>query len=596
MSLAPTVDSYSLSESYFWVVDRNVAGDGSTSLPNEVGRWNGTIWESVGGTGFTAVDGNPRTRGVHAVSDTEVYIVGNFNQIGGVSADNVAMWNGTTFVALGTPPFTFANSNATCQILTYDSFNSRLYVASTNTSRATHQEIAYWNGTSWSPDFYVGHIDSGDITSLETDGTGKIYVGGDYLEFSGSLWHNYHIYNGNTDSWEFTTGTNVPEGPNKVVSSAYSSTDNAFYVITIQDDILKYDIAADTYTALPSSGPASAQLRDIAIGPNNEIYVYQVNSNFEEQVVRLDGGSWTPLFTNVETSGGYTMVVDSNNNIYLRPQVVEDYYIYSVGDDSWEADTDNFSSFSFGGAIESGSAPAEGGAGGDPHVKPVYGARYDLPHTEDTFMLLANNRVPVSSGDYVSIKGKCWKLPVDRYSDRILRLRDNGYEKRADELSKHLENATYFKYIEFVVGNNMLIIDMENLEPRQFTSLQDVDNCCLSPVSMREVSKMSGRIKLTKIKRTSRGLFGKSQGTETTIERMVYLYTRYGILRVRLAKDRNNLIYRNSVEVKIDNNRNMYYGALIRKSEATKTEFNKLSYSKPVEVSPDTMFSSYITV
>lgn len=64
-----------MSSSYLWVVDRPTAGDGTTSLPNRVGRWDGTTWESVGGTGFTSSDGGPRVRGIYAVSDTEVFML-----------------------------------------------------------------------------------------------------------------------------------------------------------------------------------------------------------------------------------------------------------------------------------------------------------------------------------------------------------------------------------------------------------------------------------------------------------------------------------------------------------------------------------------
>lgn len=94
-------------------------------------------------------------------------------------------------------------------------------------------------------------------------------------------------------------------------------------------------------------------------------------------------------------------------------------------------------------------------------------------------------------------------------------------------------------------------------------------------------SSLNSNIKVTKIKRSSEGLFEAARGPNTTIERMVYLYTKYGEIRVRLAKDRNNLMYRNSVSVGIEKNRNIYQGALIRKYIST-TEFGLQQLSDQV--------------
>ena len=49
------------------------------------------------------------------------------------------------------------------------------------------------------------------------------------------------------------------------------------------------------------------------------------------------------------------------------------------------------------------------GAGGDPHIKPLLGKPYSLPHTDDTFLLFDNRTID----DRLIVKGKSWFLPDD---------------------------------------------------------------------------------------------------------------------------------------------------------------------------------------
>lgn len=209
---------------------------------------------------------------------------------------------------------------------------------------------------------------------------------------------------------------------------------------------------------------------------------------------------------------------------------------------------------------------AYGGAGGDPHIKPIIGRGYDLPHVQDTFLLYSNN-----NSEYpVSIKTKCWFLPKDKYMRYVNKMEQNGYYDRAIHHKRLFERGTYFKYIEILSGDEHIIFDMESLSLCEFTSLDDVDNFTLP--SMRKYEG-NGAIRISKIKKANKGILGK-KASENTLERKVYIYSPKAIISLRLLKDARNITTRNGIEFFV--NKGFYgdTGALVRK-EITHDEFGK---------------------
>ena len=209
---------------------------------------------------------------------------------------------------------------------------------------------------------------------------------------------------------------------------------------------------------------------------------------------------------------------------------------------------------------------AYGGAGGDPHIKPIIGRGYYLPHVQDTFLLYSNN-----NSEYpVSIKTKCWFLPKDKYMRYVNKMEQNGYYDRAIHHKRLFERGTYFKYIEILSGDEHIIFDMESLSLCEFTSLKDVDNFTLPTMRKYEGN---GAIRIGKIKKANKGILGK-KASENTLERKVYVYSPKAIISLRLLKDARNITTRNGIEFFV--NKGFYgdTGALVRK-EITHDEFGK---------------------
>ena len=163
---------------------------GSVSATN-LARWDGNTWFPLG-------DGLERdfyqSHFIQALTviGTNVCIGGGFNIAGNPGTTNIAVWNGTSWSALGNP---FRDRD---RIPFLTSTERNLYAAGyfTNAAGKAANQIARWDGSDWWP--------LGDgLSSLSivawvqamSAGEGKVYVGGRFTEAGGlssslfALWH-----------------------------------------------------------------------------------------------------------------------------------------------------------------------------------------------------------------------------------------------------------------------------------------------------------------------------------------------------------------------------------------------------------------------
>ena len=140
-----------------------------------VGKFNGSTWTTVASVSGGSASVWPRPF-VLAIYNGELYVGGDFNGIGGITADNIAKWNGTTWTALGS-----GVGPTQTKVSAMTVYNGELYVAGTFgvAGGVTSPSIAKWNGTNWSA---VGTGLNGPVTSLQVF-NGNLFVGG-YFSWS----------------------------------------------------------------------------------------------------------------------------------------------------------------------------------------------------------------------------------------------------------------------------------------------------------------------------------------------------------------------------------------------------------------------------
>ena len=154
---------------------------------NHIARWNGSQWSSVGtaGNGVSAPNGGEALYDLAVFDDGSgagpaLYAGGYFTTAGGVSANNIARWDGTAWSAVGGGleeglPFVFTVFD--------DGGGPALYVGGSfrKAGGMPANRIAKWDETRWSA---LGNgVASGSVAALEAfdDGNGGgpgLFVGG----------------------------------------------------------------------------------------------------------------------------------------------------------------------------------------------------------------------------------------------------------------------------------------------------------------------------------------------------------------------------------------------------------------------------------
>ncbi|MDX9910252.1 MAG: GC-type dockerin domain-anchored protein [Phycisphaerales bacterium] len=185
-----------------------IIGDG-------IARWDGTTWRSVAGGASAQTGSNPAQIDSMIVWDDgtgpALYVAGDFTFIGGVEANGIAKWNGTSWHALGDGIKNLLSGNihwATFGLAleVFDDGNGeQLYVAGQfNTAGGiTANHIARWNGNAWSTvpgadqvsmlnPFHLLVHDDGSGPSLYMAGVINS-VGGtparNIVRWDGAVWH-----------------------------------------------------------------------------------------------------------------------------------------------------------------------------------------------------------------------------------------------------------------------------------------------------------------------------------------------------------------------------------------------------------------------
>jgi len=123
-------------------------GGGDTAvMVNNIAAWNGSRWSALG-SGITGTGGQTVNINAMAVFNGELYVAGyNVDTAGGVRVYNVAKWNGSNWLAVGTGFNPYSTTNALCI------YNNALYaggldfVFTGNENHATG--IAKWNDSAW---------------------------------------------------------------------------------------------------------------------------------------------------------------------------------------------------------------------------------------------------------------------------------------------------------------------------------------------------------------------------------------------------------------------------------------------------------------
>ncbi|MFO0826590.1 MAG: hypothetical protein U0572_00430 [Phycisphaerales bacterium] len=201
---------------------------------NRIAKWNGSSWSSLGTGSANGVNFTVRALTVFdngGGGGPALYVGGAFTTAGGVTANRIAKWNGSSWSPLGAGAANGVN-NVVYALTSFDDGSGngpRLYVGGefTTAGGATANRIARWNGSSWSPlGTSAANGVNGFVYALTVfdNGSGPaLYVGGAFTATSGSVAAN-RVAKWNGSSWS-SLGTGAANGVN-----------NEVYALTVFDD------------------------------------------------------------------------------------------------------------------------------------------------------------------------------------------------------------------------------------------------------------------------------------------------------------------------------------------------------------------------
>ena len=154
------------------------AGD---TAANSIAKWNGSSWSALGSGLWGGA--YPPIVSALAVSGSGLYAGGRFTTAGDVIANNIAKWNGSSWSPLGSGIGRVGELFSSVYALAVS--GSDVYAGGTFTTAggSPANYIAKWNGSSWSA---LGEGMNGDVMALALSG-GELYAGGYFTTAGGKV-------------------------------------------------------------------------------------------------------------------------------------------------------------------------------------------------------------------------------------------------------------------------------------------------------------------------------------------------------------------------------------------------------------------------
>jgi hypothetical protein len=178
-------------------------------------KWDGNTWSSLGGVSGVISNTTPSVFAL-AVNETDLYVGGDFSMAGGVSATNIAKWNGSAWSALG--------SGIPGGVRALAVSGTNLYAGGgfTIAGGVPANGIARWDGSAWSAlGSGIKGGPSPGIRTLVVSGT-NLYAGGWFTTAGGVTVNGIAVWNGS--AWS-ALGSEIGSASSIVNALAVSGTD-----------------------------------------------------------------------------------------------------------------------------------------------------------------------------------------------------------------------------------------------------------------------------------------------------------------------------------------------------------------------------------
>lgn len=275
-----------------------------TAFSPGIAMWDGSKWNSLG-TGLSHSTSSAACFAIAIDASGVVYVGGYFTHAGGVAANSIAKWDPTTstWSSLGSG-IKLSTGPGYCYALRLDG-KGKLYVGGNfdTAGEVSAGSIAVWDiaSSSWSNPFGIGlkltTIMNGFANDIEIDENGIIYVGGGFRYAGGNSVNNIA-------KWDGSTWSGIGNGFNFQVKALIVESSNSIYAggdFTSSGGSPVYYIAKWNGTTWSNLGPGVNSKVKTLIKIGSDLYAggdftatYD-NSIILRCVAKWDGSNWSPV-------------------------------------------------------------------------------------------------------------------------------------------------------------------------------------------------------------------------------------------------------------------------------------------------------------
>jgi len=308
----------------------------------DIAKWDGSVWSGlgsgIGGDAYCVV------MALAIDSSGNLYAGGHFDTAGGVRVNNIAKWsglkwNGGGWSALGSGVSgngTGSMNQTRVRALAFDG-SGNLYAGGyfTTAGGVSANNIAKWDGSSWSAlgsgtrTYDAANVENPGVKTLAIDGSGNIFAGGTF-EYAGDMGvRNIAKWDGS--GWS-ALGSGSNAGINNTVTAVAIDGSGSLYVggkFTSAGGVSVHSIAkwdGSAWSALGSGidGDTYCSVQALAIDASGNLYA---GGKFDTaggvsatNIARWNGSSWSALGSGIGSSAYYpvrALAVDGSGNLYV---------------------------------------------------------------------------------------------------------------------------------------------------------------------------------------------------------------------------------------------------------------------------------------
>ncbi len=250
-------------------VGGSFANSGTTALSCIASYNTGTIeWSSLG----SGMSGTNQAVYAISLSGSNIYAGGVFDHAGGVSANNIAEWDGSNWTALGNGVLSTVNTVSVAQqryVYAGGSF--------TQAGGASGNNITKWDGASWSA---LGDGADNTVRSITISGN-SVYAAGDFTHAGGNSANHIAEFLDTDFNLPTVTTTSITNISLSTATGGGNVTNNGGFSVSARGvcwGTSQYPTTSDSHTTDGSgTGPFTSSLTGLADGTVYHVRAYATN-------------------------------------------------------------------------------------------------------------------------------------------------------------------------------------------------------------------------------------------------------------------------------------------------------------------------------